>query len=94
MHDLDGSNSSYTPAQLKFIKEIDSASMLESNFSLIDNATDQKFEVEVEHNSNEKPLVRIINILFPDSKLHLIWTAQTQCSVPHPFQEYRQMGDF
>ncbi|PLB43350.1 hypothetical protein P170DRAFT_481297 [Aspergillus steynii IBT 23096] len=58
MHDLDGSNGAFTPAQLKFINDIDTGSMLTSNCSLVNNASDQKFEIEVEHNSNEKPLLK------------------------------------
>ncbi|KAH8430634.1 uncharacterized protein LDX57_008297 [Aspergillus melleus] len=56
-HDLDG-RGSYTPAQLKFIDDIDTFSMMSSGCSFVNNATDQKFEIVVEHNSNEKPLLK------------------------------------
>ncbi|KAI9037789.1 uncharacterized protein KD926_011578 [Aspergillus affinis] len=58
LQDLDGSSGSYTPAQQKFIADLDVDSMFNSGCSLVNNASDQKFEIEVEHSSNEKPLLK------------------------------------
>ncbi|KAK1149086.1 hypothetical protein N8T08_007764 [Aspergillus melleus] len=62
-HDLDG-RGSYTPAQQKVIADLDKFSMMSSGCSFVNNATGQKFEIVVEHNSNEKPLLKR-NVPYP-----------------------------